>query len=144
MKLIILFTTTLLTITSNALPLDPLSDTTPVILPAERVGLIPQKETKCEIIHVESNDDAIECMYWPSNAPRWNGTDNPVVKKYKAKTVHKFNCYVKGDKVKGLKIWDYANTDGCFVPAYYTDDNCTNDYLGKCSWWVDPPKTGGD
>ncbi|KAF4636982.1 hypothetical protein G7Y89_g1109 [Cudoniella acicularis] len=104
----------------------------------------PAKEVKCEIVHIDSDADGIDCTLYPSKAVRYNGTDNTIIKHFKEKTSHRFNCYVKGDKVKGIKAWDYANEEGCFVPGYYTDDKCTDDFLGKCAWWVDPPVTGGN
>jgi hypothetical protein len=73
---------------------------TPLIAPADAAV---QKEVKCEIVHIDDDANGVDCWWYPSHAPRFNGSSNYVVKTFKEKTSKRFNCYVNGEKIKGIK-----------------------------------------
>ncbi|KAK0119362.1 hypothetical protein ONS95_010814 [Cadophora gregata] len=105
---------------------------------AESVGLF-KRDKSCDIVHVVT---WVGCWWLPSKtAP---GTD--LVKKIDGDTNNiPFECYVrcKSTAIEGISAWyftrKYSNSGhgGCYVPGYYTDDNCRSTgsgHLPECGW----------
>ncbi|KAH8589001.1 hypothetical protein B0O99DRAFT_746335 [Bisporella sp. PMI_857] len=81
------------------------------------------KRAVCDIVHVVTT---VDCWNYPTHGHESDG--NYVIKHIPGdtKNIH-FACYARCENVHGITAWYLTskyNEAGCYVPGYYTDDNC--------------------
>ncbi|KAH7355450.1 hypothetical protein BKA65DRAFT_582382 [Rhexocercosporidium sp. MPI-PUGE-AT-0058] len=106
---------------------------------AELVGLV-KRDKKCDIVHVAT---WVGCWWLPSKTA--SGTYKVAEIDGDVKNIP-FECYTrcKATAIEGISAWYFTRKYtlpgryyGCYVPGYYTDDNCRSTgsgHLPECDW----------